>query len=586
VRIRYTNNAPHSLEFVWLQLDQNLFRPGSQGGTMLNGWNSQDADTTGGIDISNVMVDGQPVTPDVHGTVARLDLPRTIAANGGKAIIAMHFRFRVPQNGVRMGRDGSLYLIGQWYPRMAVYDDVRGWNTNQYLGHGEFYLEYGDFDYAVTLPAGYTVAGSGTITNPTDVLSAVQRSRLARARRDSAVVPVITRSEASANRTRQVPGTRTWRFSAKNVRDVAWAAAPDFRWDATSWNGILCQSFYSSQAGKDWEHAAEETRWSIQYYSKMVAPYPYPQVSAVASGYGMEYPMLTFDLYGKDTDDAAFGVITHEVGHQWFPMVVGSNERRYPWMDEGLNTYMNILAELSRAEARGRPTHLAGMMTAIDIVMRPRIMPPIMTAPDHGGSGAPKPSVLLMALRDQVVGRATFDRAFRLYFQRWAYRHPTPADFFRTIDNVSGQDLSWFWRGFFYSNDVLDIGIDSVYEVTASTGAPARNAITTAIRVRRMTAIPFPLSLRIKFADGTTRDIHAPVDALAGEAYVIRVTANQRAVGVRLWPRQGVSITRTAPPGAISPSLPLGSVPDMNPANDVWGDAPDPTPISHGTSHV
>src|SRR4051812_6506168 len=257
VQIRYVNNSPDTLRFVWLQVDQNLYRTGSKGSALFpadSRWGVRGFE--GGYNFTNVRVNGATVQPRINDTMMRVDLPTPLMPHGGTTSISINYSFRVPEHGSdRMGRDSTLYEIAQWYPRMAVYDDVRGWNTDPYLGQGEFYLEYGDYDYSVTVPAGYVVAGSGVLQNPEEVLTAEQRRRLAGASRSSSVVQIITQSEADAAKRRAVAGTKTWHFRAQHVRDVAWAGAPDFRWDATSWNGILTQAYYEfPKAGRSWEH--------------------------------------------------------------------------------------------------------------------------------------------------------------------------------------------------------------------------------------------------------------------------------------------------------------------------------------------
>ena len=322
VEIRYTNNSPDTLRYVWLQADQNLYRTGSKGSSLFpadSRWGVRGFE--GGYTFSDVRVNGAAVEPRINDTMMRLNLANPLLPRGGKATITLRYSFRVPEHGSdRMGRDGLLYELAQWYPRMAVYDDVRGWNTDPYLGQGEFYLEYGDYDYAVTVPSGYVVAGSGTLQNLEDVLSATQRQRLASAAGGSAVVSIITQAEAAAAKTRNVPGTKTWRFRARNVHDVAWSAAPDFRWDATSWNGILTQAYYEfPKAGRAWESAAEQTQWTIRQYSQLFLPYPYPQATSVAGPVGgMEYPMFVMVHYGNDDPTSIFGTINHEHGHEWF----------------------------------------------------------------------------------------------------------------------------------------------------------------------------------------------------------------------------------------------------------------------------
>jgi hypothetical protein len=463
----------------------------------------------------------------------------------------MRFAFRVPEHGSdRMGRDGALYEIAQWYPRMAVYDDIRGWNTDPYLGQGEFYLEYGDIDYSVTAPAGYVVAGSGVLQNPGDVLTAAQRERLARAARSDSTVAIVTDDEARATPT---AGTKTWRFRAQNVRDVAWAGAPDFRWDAQNAGGVLAQAYYQvAKAGKAWEQGAEQTAWTIRTFSALFHPYPYPQATSVAGPVGgMEYPMFVMVHYGNPLEDpkSIFGTLNHEHGHEWFPMLVGSNERRYAWQDEGINTYIDAFALERRTPGT---TPYPGYVTNWRKTVDNKVDVPLMTPPDRidatalGALGYRKPAAVLLALRDNVVGRETFDRAFREYVRRWAFKHPSPADFFRTVENVSGLDLGWYWRAFWYSTDVLDIGIDNVAmrQVEGQTNA--------VVALHRYTSVPFPVKLRLLFNDNTTRDVSLPVEIWSrGQRYEAVIPVKGPVVGARLWPD--------------------GIVPDWDTTNDGWG---------------
>jgi len=556
VEIRYTNNSPDTLRYVWLQADQNLYRSNSKGSALFpadSRWGVRGFQ--GGYTFTNVRVNGSAVEPRINDTMMRLDLPAPLAPRGGRATITLSYSFRVPEHGSdRMGRDSVLYEAAQWYPRMAVYDDVRGWNTDPYLGQGEFYLEYGDFDYAVTVPAGYVVAGSGVLQNANEVLTAEQRQRLATASRTASVVQIITQAEAAAAKGQRKTGTRTWRFRARNVHDVAWAAAPDFRWDATSWNGILTQAYYEfPKAGKAWESAAEQTQWSIRQYSELFFPFPWPQATSVAGPVGgMEYPMFVMVHYGSADPTSIFGTINHEHGHEWFPMIVGSNERRYAWMDEGINTYINAFA----LEARypGQSAYPPYLKNWADI-MAQGIQSPLMTAPDNidpaalGAIGYRKPAAVLLTLRNHVIGPQAFDNAFREYIQAWAFKHPTPGDFFRTIENSTGEDLSWFWRSFFYTTDVLDIGIDSV-SMRASDGQSLAK-----ISLHRMTSVPFPVRFRVAYADGTTQDFLLPVSIWSRSTRFDAVVPVRATVtGVRLWPDP--------------------SVPDWNPANDTWGKPP------------
>ena len=556
VSIRYTNNSPDTLRFVWLQLDQNLYKPGSKGSLVFPPQSRFGVrGFAGGYDITGLQINGRGTAGKIDDTMMRIDLDAPLLPKGGQLTIGMQYSFAVPEHGSdRMGRDSSLYLVAQWYPRMAVYDDARGWNTDPYLGQGEFYLDYGDVDYSITVPTGFVVAGSGTLQNGRDVLTSTQADRLDRASNTASVVQVITADEANAKRRRAIAGSKTWRFRAERVRDVAWAAAPDFRWDATSWEGVLIQALYQSpKAGQAWESAAEQTQWAIRTYSGLWMHYPYPQATSVAGPVsGMEYPMLVMVGYGATDPSSIFSTIDHEQGHEWFPMIVGSNERRYPWMDEGFNTYINTFAK----ELRWRDTvMIESMVDNWRSAVSAGIDVPMMTAADNipaaalGAVGYRKPAVLLITLRNQIVGAQLFDAAFKEYIRSWAFKHPTPGDFFRTIENATGQDLSWYWREFWYSTDVLDVGIDSVTQRQQEGEAQA------VVSLRRMTRVPMPVRLRLKYASGATGDFSLPVNIWAnGDQFDAVITVPQRVVGARLWPDP--------------------SVPDWNHSNDTWGDAP------------
>jgi Peptidase family M1 domain len=556
VSIQYTNNSPDTLRYVWIQLDQNLYRPASKGAAIFPPDSRVAArGFRGGYEVTGVEVNGRIAVGREDDTMMEIELESPLMPRGGVATIGLQYSFEVPVLGSdRMGRDSALYEIAQWYPRMVVYDDVRGWNTDPYLGQGEFYLEYGNIDYSVTVPAGFVVAGSGVLQNRTAVLTATQIDRLDRAARSPTVVQIINADEAAAARRQAVPGTKTWWFHAEHVRDVAWAAAPDFRWDAAGWDGIITQALYQfPKAGRAWESAAEQTQWSIRTYSGLWMRYPYPQATTVAGPvHGMEYPMFIMAGYGAADPASIFPTVDHEQGHEWFPMIVGSNERRYAWMDEGINTYQNAFStERHSPGTDAFPGYMASWRAAVDNGRQV----PLMTPPDRididglGAIGYRKPGAVLLALRDDVIGRETMDRAMREYVRRWAFKHPTPGDFFRTVENVSGQDLSWFWNSFFYATDVLDIAVDAV------TMRQANEQNVAEIHLRRVTSVPFPVTMRLKFNDMTTQDVRLPVEIWSrGDRYMASIIVQRPVVGVRLWPDQ--------------------SVPDFNAANDVWGDAP------------
>jgi len=556
VSIHYTNNSPDTLKFIWIQLDQNLYRQGSKGSALFpseSRWGVRGF--RGGYELTGLQVNGRGTVGKVDDTMMRIDLDAPCLPHGGTTSIGMQYAFAIPDHGSdRMGRDSALYEIAQWFPRVAVYDDVRGWNTDPYLGQGEFYLEYGDIDYAVTVPAGYVVAGSGVLQNRAEVLAPAQIGRLDEAARTSSVVQVITAAEADAAKKRAVPGTKTWHFRAEHVRDVAWAAAPDFRWDATSWDGVLTQAFYQfPKAGKAWQSAAEETQWSIHTYSDLWFKYPYPQATSVAGPVGgMEYPMFVMVRYGSDDPASIFSTLDHEQGHEWFPMVVGSNERRYAWMDEGFNTYQNAFSNERRFPGSDAfPAYLANWrLSVVDGSQAPVMTPPDRIDPSGLAAVAyRKPGALLLALRDNVIGRDAMDRAMREYAHRWAFKHPTPADFFRTVENVSGEDLSWFWSSFFYGTGVLDIAIDGVSMRQGGGETIAE------VHLRRVTEVPFPVTMRLKLNNATTQDVKLPVDIWDhSNRYTAIISVERPVVGVRLWPDP--------------------HVPDWNASNDTWGDAP------------
>jgi len=524
--LRYANNSPDTLRYLWLQVEQNIYKANSRGAAL----NPTDARFAGrgfegGYTIEYVRAVrrvGQaagriPVKTTGNGTMLRVDLDRPLAP-GGRAELELAYRFEVPEHGSdRMGREqfpgGWLYEVAQWYPRVAVYDDVRGWNTEQYLGQGEFYLEYGDFDVWITVPRSFVVTATGTLANAVEVLTADQRARLARAARSDSTVAVIPKSEVGQPFSRPAGPrpTLTWHFTAKNVRDVAWAAAANFIWDASGYNGILIQSFYPPEANADWARSTEYARHSIKHYSEKWFPYPYPTAINVAGPVGgMEYPMIVFCGH-RAGDRALFGVTTHELGHEWFPMLVGSNERLYAWMDEGFNTFMNIYSTLAfyhdtTPRDRGGATQWARFIaTGLDVpsmLLPDRVPPPLLGQAEYN-----KPATGLYLLREHILGdTARFDAALREYIRRWAYKHPTPADFFRSMEDGLGEDLSWFWRGWFYRTDVVDLAVDSVRARTDSTGPSALLYLSS------LGGLPMPVDLRLTYANGATENVRLPVE--------------------------------------------------------------------------
>jgi hypothetical protein len=520
LRLRYTNHSPDTLHFVWFQVEQNAFQDSSLNAyvfpqqSRFGGRGFEGGDMIDRFDLVRGAASHVKLATRVEGTELKADLPQGLAP-GATATFDIAWHFKVPEHGAdRMGRDGALYELAQWYPRVAVYDDLRGWNTEPYLGQGEFYLEYGDFTYAVTVPAGYIVAGTGSLDNAAEVLTTAERARLAKAATSATPVAITTPEELSSGAARpKSAGTLTWRFHAHNVRDVAWGAAPNYQWDASSWHGILAQAYYRPSAAPVWKDAADMARMSIEEYSTRWYPYPYPQITALEGPIsGMEYPMLAMEDRNDD-EYQLYSVVTHEIGHNWFPMIVGSNERIHFWQDEGLNTFINLFSEARRYPARGDEPARAADERALEekaesigvdipIELQADRVPPQLL----GLNSYDKPSVGLQLLREEILGHAAFDDAFKSYIQRWAYKHPAPADFFRTMEDVSGHRLDWFWREFWLNNYHFDQAIDTV--VVQHHGDTDNVVVRYANRARGV----LPIRARFTFSDGTTEDFRYPAE--------------------------------------------------------------------------
>jgi hypothetical protein len=579
--IRYTNNSPDTLTHLWMQLDQNLFKAGSVG-SFLNSDDSRfgAAGFQGGFEISGftqstesglrpgkgrvgqVGLKPAPVKQRVDDTMMDVDLPYAIPP-GGTTLLQLSYAFTIPDHGAdRMGRDGTLYEVAQWYPRMCVYDDVHGWNTLQYLGQGEFYLEYGDFNFEVTLPAGYIVAGTGTLTNPLEVLTATQRARLAAAVKSDSITHIVTQEELSAGtaRPKSATGMLTWKFRAENVRDVAWAASPEYLWDASGWQGTLAQAYYRPSAVATWKDAADMSRYSIQEYSTRWLRYPYPQISAVEGPVsGMEYPMVAMEA-NDDSKEGLYSVVTHEIGHMWYPMVVGSDERRYAWMDEGFNTFINIFSEEDYFKRDDSRRHKGEAMFALHNDQQPTAQP-IMTYANRYKTGGNlgslaymKPALGLYTLRNKILGAELFDAAFAEYSRRWAFKHPQPADFFRTIEDVSGRDLDWFWRGWFFTTAALDQAVESVSQQLGSDG---KNQVRVVLRNAGQQVMP--VELQLTFSDGATALFTFPVEIwYKGDSYTAELTVDKHVVAA-----------------TVNPD---GWFPDIIPGNNAWRESAAATP--------
>ena len=449
-----------------------------------------------------------------EGTVMKADLAEPLAP-GHTATLSAAWHFNIPEHGAdRMGRDGSLYELAQWYPRVNVYDDLRGWNTEPYLGQGEFYLEYGDYTLEVTVPAGYIVAATGALQNAHDVLTPTEVARVAQAAKSDSVVHIVSQQDLTTGTARpRKTGTQTWRFAAKDVRDVVWAASPEYLWDASSYKGILAHAYYRPSAIATWKDAADMARMSIQEYSERWFMYPYPQITAVEGPIsGMEYPMIAMEARSADKYEL-YNVVTHEIGHMWFPMIVGSNERMHMWQDEGFNTFINTFSEARRYPEKGdQTTRAAGERGLVTQYMEHNVDEPLEINPDRinpqllGENAYVKTSVGLQLLRQEILGPAAFDDAFRTYIQRWAFKHPSPTDFFRTMEDVSGRRLDWFFREWFLENPHFDQAIDSV--VTAQRGDSMLVAVLYGNHARGV----LPIHARFTFSDGSTQDFDYPAE--------------------------------------------------------------------------
>lgn len=519
--ITYTNNSPDTLRIVTFHLYQNLFAEGAVRG--------RGVPITGGVDLSSLSVDGQSreVDPEDNrhtiqeGTVMAVRLPAPLAPGGGQATFEVAWSFTIPEGqGVpRMGMvDSTTGQIAQWYPQIATYDDLAGWDTRQYLSNGEFYLEYGTFDLAVTVPAGTIVGATGELQNAAEVLPEEIRARLERAAEGDDVVHVVTEADFGPGTATvgQAGETLTWRFHAENVRDAAFAFGDHYLWDASS--GLVdpetgrrttVHALYRPSAGT-WTESARMTKDAIETFSRNVYPYAYPHITS-SEGLvgGMEYPMIVF-VADFDTEQRTQRVIAHELGHMWFPMMVGSDETAYAWMDEGVDTFITIFAaehyypeSTERAEVRGAYEQY----TAGSSVQGLSLMTPPDAIAAAGGSvgilGYRHPASALLALR-AILGDETYDRALTEYTRRWLYKHPTPWDFFHTFESVTGRDLDWFWVPWFYGPGVSDQAIADV-EVLQMGG---RNHVVVA--VRNDGTVISPVILRITTADGATTTVDAP----------------------------------------------------------------------------
>jgi peptidase M1-like protein len=560
--VTYYNRSPDTLREVYLELLHNIFAPNSRHNTDVP-WAVE------GVALSRVAAQGQELKANegegtgyhVDGTIIRIGLPHPLPP-GGSAAFEFTWKLRIPPDGApRGGQDGETFYINYWYPQMAVYDDVNGWQTDQYLGNAEFYMGYGNYDVALTVPAGWLVDATGTLQNPTDVLSTQTRARLDSAAHSSGVVHVVTEADRApgTSTTSGTNGKLTWRFRADSVRDVAWATSAKYLWDAT--NAVVGDAtgdgrpdtaaiyalYRPEQRISHWDQSASYSRHSIEFFSRFLAPYPYAHMTAVdgpTSCGGMEYPMMTC-IGGQWDTLGLYEVTTHEIGHMWFPMIVGSDEKRYAWMDEGFTQFdqsqsMGDFFKGFDDEARNRKNYLDFAETGGEVeLMRHGDRYPSYES--YGVASYYKPATVMVALRG-VLGADVFNKAYKEYVRRWAYKHPSPYDFFNTFEDVSGRDLSWFWHGWFFETWKLDQAIDTVTTVGDS----------LEIVIDNRGRAPMPVRLAVTRSNGRTDRLTLPADIwLQGER------------------RRTVRIPREPAVKALEID-PEKEFPDLDRSNQVW----------------
>ncbi|MEM9597375.1 MAG: M1 family metallopeptidase [Acidobacteriota bacterium] len=531
-RIRYTNHSPDTLRFLWLQLDQNRFRGDSLaersaafGDTSRRGPKEEDAkdgkpprlslealrrrqfmaDNVLGYELPSVRDVGGDLAHALVGTNLRVDL-RSPLKPGETTEFEIDFAFNIAEEDAVWARAGyehfpddereggnDIFLLAQWFPRLHAYTDYEGWTNKEFLGRGEFTLEFGDYTVDITVPEDHIVSSTGELQNPDEVLTSTQLRRLESARTAEAPVFIVTAEEALKNEREAASGSKTWRFQADNVRDFAWASSRKFIWDAQGYRQggevqpeVMAMSFYPKEGEPLWsKYSTASVIHTMKVYSRYSFDYPYPIAQSVNGPVGgMEYPMITFNGPRTDLQDDGdrtytlaekrflVGVIIHEIGHIYFPMIVNSDERQWTWMDEGLNSFLDALAGWEwdpEIPWDNQPRNVVDYMKSDNQV-------PIMTQSDSvlqlGPNAYHKPAAALMILRETILGRELFDFAFREYSRRWMFKRPAPADFFRTMEEASGVDLDWFWRGWFYTTDHVDIGIDRVWKLRLDTLDP------------------------------------------------------------------------------------------------------------------
>ncbi|MVT45027.1 M1 family peptidase [Chitinophaga oryziterrae] len=526
VTITYTNNSPRPLSSLWLQLDQNVYKQNSRG--ILSGLfqykNPDEQVKDGGFEIEEVkLTDNSNIAYDVYDTRMKLSLSEPLK-KGQQLTFRVKYNYLFPVNyknadfqvnrtDIMPSKNGNIYAVAQWYPRMCVLDDVEGWNTLPYLGNGEFYLDFGNFQVNITLPSSYLVEASGDLMNPEEVLTPVQLKRWQSAKESSGPVFIRSAKEVLDASSRPAKPTCTWKFRMDRTRDFAWTASKSFIWEVLNFRigdgkPVTGSSLYPVESEKrnSWSRSSEYIRFTLQHFSQKWFPYPFNKAVNVASNLdGMEYPGMVF-CSAKDTGNMYWAVVNHELGHTWFPMVVGSNERKYAWMDEGFNLFIDNIAtrEFNKAEFAGyaeidMPVAALFADTILPILTRPDAIPGNQVYPIQ----YQKVAYLLALLRNEILGTDRFDHAFRKYIRDWAYKHPTPWDFFRSMNASTGEDLTWFWKSMFIENFRLDQRIAKV-ETTAKN--------KTLITIENIDRAAMPLVIDITYTNGLHEKRSFPVE--------------------------------------------------------------------------
>lgn len=560
--MEYVNNSPYDLDFIWMYVEQNRFTEDSRGTlTTPIGGNRYNGDTDKGMTISNLVAKTQSSSSTNHSitdTRMKVYFDKPIKANGGKAEVKMDFDYIVPVDGMdRMGRlkteNGWIYAMAQWFPQVAVFDDVVGWNTEPYLGAGEFYFGYGDFEVNITAPYDQVIVSSGKLLNSKEVLSKKLQRRMKKAQKSDKTVYLIRPDEILDQSLKaKQSGTLTWKFKIDNSRDFAFASSRAFIWDAAKLDvsddrDAMAQSVYpiESDGQNAWSRSTEYTKESVEHYSEKWFEYPYDvAVNVAAEIGGMEYPALSFCSYDRQSG-RLWGVTDHEFGHNWFPMIVGSNERRYAWMDEGFNTFINYYS----TKAFNDGEYPAGLDNRRRMVpwFKSDFREGIDTYPDVtnlrnlGMTAYYKPALGLLMLREYILGEDRFDEAFKSYINTWAYKHPQPSDFFNHMENVTGENLNWFWKNWFYGNNNIDLAISKVEKKNA-------NYLLT---FENKGDIPMPVRYKVSFADGSQEIKTLPVEVWQrGNSWTHEYQTNQEIIKVEIDPEKKLV--------------------DINSANDTW----------------